>query len=181
MIPIPGLSQAQWIVTGVAALAIAAAAATAGWKLRDLAADAHAAELQAQHATTVADAERRHRQDLEAAREREAAITAKAEEIVHAARQADADLRAARAAADAAGVELRDAAARYATRRCAAATPAAAAGGSPPAGATGDVLLDVLTRLDATAGILADHADRSRAAGLACERIYEVARQQLAK
>jgi hypothetical protein len=41
----------------------------------------------------------------------------------------------------------------------------------------GDRLLRVLGELDGAAGALAEHADRARAAGLACERAYEAVRK----
>jgi len=143
----------------------------AGWHTKGRLAEAELAKVKAAHAQAYANA-------IEAARARESAIAAKAEEIVNAARQVDFELRAARAAADAAGVGLRDAAARYAARRCP--TAVAPLGGSPGAMPVGvhdaDRLLRVLGELDARAGELADSADRSRAAGAACERIYDAVR-----
>jgi len=50
--------------------------------------------------------------------------------------------------------------------------PAASAAGTPAGDPVG-VLADVLDRADARAGELADFADRSRIAGLACERAYD--------
>ena len=152
-----------------------------GWYLRGKLAAAQIAKIEARVAADTAARETAHREAIEAARARETAITAKAEEIVHAARQADADLRAARAAADNAAAGLRDAAARYAARRC---QPAAAPLGSPPgtmpAGLhDADQLLRVLGELDGRAGNLAEAADRARAAGAACERIYDAARAEL--
>ncbi|MES2187247.1 MAG: DUF2514 family protein [Pseudomonadota bacterium] len=44
---------------------------------------------------------------------------------------------------------------------------------SPPAGDPIGVLADVLGRADARAGLLADYADRARAAGAQCERDYD--------
>jgi hypothetical protein len=176
MIPIPAVSPKL-----IAAIVIGGTLVAAGWLARGQIARGQIAELRAEQATQIAAAQTAHRQAIEAARARETAITAKAEEIVNAARQANADLHAARVAADNAAAGLRDAAARYAARRC---QPAAAPLGSPPgtmpAGLhDADQLLRVLGELDHRAGNLAEAADRARAAGAACERIYDAARAEL--
>jgi hypothetical protein len=62
-----------------------------------------------------------------------------------------------------------------------AAARAASAGGSAPAPGDSDpigVFAGVLERADATAADLADFADRSRAAGLACERSFDALRRR---
>lgn len=51
------------------------------------------------------------------------------------------------------------------------------AGKQSPAGDAIGVLADVLGRADQRAGELADFADRAHAAGLACERDYDSARE----
>ena len=88
----------------------------------------------------------------------------------HLARQAvEADLRAA----DAAAVGLRDRARQLAVAsRCPAQDPGLAPG-RPPANAAGDLLADMLERLDETAGELARYADQARLAGQLCERAYD--------
>lgn len=70
---------------------------------------------------------------------------------------------------------LRQQQARYVASVRAGLTPAdtASSPGSPPAGAAIDLLSDLFGESDEGAGILAAALDRSRAAGLACERAYE--------
>lgn len=75
--------------------------------------------------------------------------------------------------ADAAAVSLRSRARQLAAdSRCPAANSSAAASG-PPAQAPGDLLADMLERLDDRAGELARYADQARAAGQLCERAYD--------
>ena len=69
---------------------------------------------------------------------------------------------------------------RFGAVHAANANPAAA-GQQPPAGDAIGVLADVLGRCDQRAGILADFADRTHAAGLACERDYDAARAELSR
>ena len=78
------------------------------------------------------------------------------------------DLRRAAGAADG----LRAAAAGAARRARASSCAAASGPGQPGADAIG-VLADVLGRADHRAGVLAEHADRLRIAGIACERSYD--------
>lgn len=59
--------------------------------------------------------------------------------------------------------------------RCAAKSSAAPSGASPAASAPGDLLAELLGRVNAAAGEIAEHADRARIAGLACERIHGAA------
>jgi hypothetical protein len=84
-----------------------------------------------------------------------------------------ARLRIDRADADRAGLDL-----RVRLTAAVAAARAAAAAGSAPAGDPIGVLADVLVRADDRAAVLADFADRSRAAGLACERSYNALRRR---
>jgi hypothetical protein len=92
------------------------------------------------------------------------------------------DLAAARAgAADAAAAadRLRQQLAAYvAAGRAASPHPGAAAGGAPAADALG-VLAELLGRIDARAGILAEVADAARLAGEHCVRSYEALNPQL--
>ncbi len=91
--------------------------------------------------------------------------------------QTNLDRARVRAAGE--SVRLRDAAAAAAER----ARTACPAGTTAALGATADdpigVLAYVLGRADERAGILADFADRSRIAGLACEREYDAVREAL--
>lgn len=181
MIPLAGLIGPKLI----AAVVVGSSLVAAGWLARGQIARGQIAELHARHAAAVASAEAAARQAVEAARARETEIINRTEEIVRDARTTVEGLRADAAAAVAAADGLRLAAARYAARRCPGpGASAAAAGGSQAAGLSGDMrdadrLLRVLAELDSTAGALADHADRSRAAGLACERAYGAAADAL--
>jgi hypothetical protein len=165
----------------IAAVVIGGSLVAGGWLARGVIADRTVAQLRAEHAQQLAQAQTAARQAVEAARAREHDIIDKTEVIVREARETVEALRADAAAAVVAAGSLRDAAARYAARRCPAA-PAAPGGRGQAAGVPGsmhdgDRLLRLLAELDASAGAMADHADRSRAAGLACERAYEAVRK----
>lgn len=82
-----------------------------------------------------------------------------------------------RADALAAGQRVHDAAAAAADRARAQCPSATVADVGEAAGDAAGVLGRVLSEIDDYAGALAAHADRSRDAGLACERRYEEARQ----
>ena len=158
----------------IAAIVIGGSLIGAGWMARGVLADRKIAQIRADQAEKVAQAEA-------AARAREHAIIDRTEEIVREARSTVENLRADAAAAVVAADGLRVAAARYAARRCPAAPLTPASGGAPtivPGSMhDGDRLLRVLGELDGAAGALAEHADRARAAGLACERAYEAVRK----
>lgn len=158
----------------IAAVVVGGSLVAGGWMARGVLADRKIAQIRADQAEKIAQAEA-------AARAREHAIIDRTEEIVRDARQTVENLRADAAAAVVAADGLRVAAARYAARRCPAAPVAPASGGAPaivPSGMhDGDRLLRVLGELDGAAGALAAHADRARAAGLACERAYEAVRK----
>lgn len=181
MIPIPALSALSISPKLIGVGVLALVAASTGWMIRGKLADAQIARVHAAAATERAQAQERARQAVEAARAREQQILDKTQEIVHEARDAVAELARDAAAADAAGVGLRHAAAKLAAR-CNTSPPAPAPAGRGPAAPVpggmhdGDRLLRVLGELDGAAGAYADAADRSRAAGLACERIYEQVR-----
>lgn len=89
-------------------------------------------------------------------------------EISDGARSQLARVRADAAAADRAGVRLRDVYARAVARGC----PATAEGGAAAAGDPG-VLADVLRGLDTRVRALGRIADERGAAGAACERAYD--------
>lgn len=113
---------------------------------------------------------------VEEAHREEAALRGRMEES-HA-RTIDelARLRIDRADLDAAGRDL-----RVRLAAAVAAARAASAAGSAPAAGDGDpigVLDGVLRRADTAAGELADFADRSRVAGLACERAYDALKRR---
>ncbi|MCB0135980.1 MAG: DUF2514 family protein, partial [Caldilineaceae bacterium] len=88
---------------------------------------------------------------------------------------ARADARRAGAAADGLRRQL---AAYLTTARAGSADASAAAAGPPAAGAL-DLLADLFQRADGRAGELAAFADASHAAGAACERAYDGAREAL--
>jgi DNA-binding protein H-NS len=163
----------------IAAVVIGGSLVAAGWLARGHIATGQIARIRAEQAEQLAQAQTAARQAVEAARAREHDIIDKTEAIAREARETVEALRADAAAAVVAADSLRDAAARYAARRCP--PPAGAAPGrGAPAGVPGsmhdaDRLLRVLAESDAAAGALAEHADRARAAGLACERAYQAA------
>lgn len=124
----------------------------------------------AEQAQRLADAERAYT-ELARAEElrRQAAINEVTENAQTEIDRARADAAAAHAAAD----SLRDQAQRLAAaagKTCSNPSPAAA---GKAAGSAGLVLADVLGRADDAAGELAAVLDRSRIAGLACERAYD--------
>ena len=180
MIPLPAVSPRL-----IAAIVVGSALVASGWFARGQIARGQIAELKADHSAQIAASEAAARKAIEDARTREAEIINRTEEIVRDARETVESLRADAAAAVVAADGLRVAAARYAARRCpSTGTSAAAPGGGqtalvPSDMRDGDRLLRVLAELDATAGAMADHADRSRAAGLACERAYSAAAETL--
>jgi hypothetical protein len=150
---------------------IAAARADAAQARADL------ADERAARALERAEVERVAREIVEQYRAREQAVAAELDRIKE---QAHADLtRAARDAADAraAADRLRVAAARAARAAASGgsdpATSRAAAEGGAPAAGPGLVLADLLGRCGARAVELGEAVDRSRAAGLACERAYD--------
>ena len=99
---------------------------------------------------------------------RSAAVTKEATDAQTRITSLEDDLRRAAGAAD----SLRAAADGAARRARASACAAAPSPGQPGADAIG-VLVDVLGRADQRAGVLAEHADRLRIAGIACERSYD--------
>lgn len=162
----------------LAGLAVVLAAAGAGWTAASWRADTALSDLQARHAQALAAAHARAAEADRAMRAREAAIAAAVERIADEMRPLAQAVEADRRRAAAAAGGLRDAVhavAAQCTAR-AAQSPGAAASG-PPARAPGDLLADVLGRLDAAAGDLAAHADAARVAGLTCERAYDAVRR----
>lgn len=147
---------------------------TAGWQwLR-------AEESTMAHAKTVAEfAEYRatqakeHTQALEKVRVDEAHIrkiqqeALNAEYLARIAAEADAD-----SARNAAGGLRQRAAQLAAAARCSAGDSALAASG-PPADAPGDLLAELLERVDQAAGEIGRYADQARRSGQLCERSYD--------
>lgn len=135
-------------------------------------ANAETAQAEEALAHAVASAESAARIELERLREQAHAQSTKQQEALDAATLETERARAAAAAAGRAGDGLRRHAAKLASA-CAAQSGAAPASASAPASAPGDLLTDMLGRLDAAAGELAEYADRARIAGLACERVHD--------
>jgi hypothetical protein len=130
-----------------------------GWRLGE-----QAAEIRADHAQDLADAQSRARQIESGWHAGMLEIQRNAQEKLDA---VAADVAAAGSAAE----RLRERVAELSRRP--AACPGAADGGEA-ADAARLVLADVLGRIDAAAGELAAHADRARVAGMACEVAYDL-------
>lgn len=150
-------------------VAVLLAALAAVWQWRE----ATAADARAEAAEGQRDAFRKALTDTQAARDEETRRADKLQEAINAEHTARLAIEADARRADAAAVSLRDRARHLAAAaRCARADPAVAAS-SPPADAPGDLLADMLGRLDEAAGELAQYADRARLAGQLCESSYE--------
>lgn len=93
--------------------------------------------------------------------------------IIDAANQKAQQLVADRAAAASSHDSLQQRAAIVAARGCRAAADPGPGSASAPTSDPAGMLADVLGQLDARAGILADYADRARAAGEACQQSYD--------
>ena len=128
-----------------------------GWRLGE-----QIAEIRADHAQALADAQSRARQIEAGWHAGMLEVQRNAQEKLDA---LDSEAGAARDAAD----RLRARVAELSRRP--AACPGATGGGEA-ADAARLVLADVLGRIDAAAGELAAHADRARVAGMACEAAY---------
>lgn len=155
----------------VAAAIAALLGALLGYAWRDRGATADLAECQRVHADAMATLLRAARDAEAEFRAKEQTWEAQKQEIVHEARTEVATARADADRVRAALERLRRAQAAAASGGDAAAHPAAAAG-SEAAGATANLPADLLIRLGQAAGELAQFADESRIAGLACERSY---------
>ena len=167
----------------IGAVAIAAGLAAGGWIARGKLADAQLARLEASHAQAIAASEKAARDAAAQAQARERSLAEQLEVIADEKRQSDEAAARAAVAADTAARGLRDSFA-VAVRRCSSgSTPSAPGGGSaaivPGSMSDGERLLRVLGELDGAAGAYADAADRSRAAGIACERAYDAARAEV--
>jgi hypothetical protein len=176
-------AQYRAIAAAALAAALLLAGFGAGWTAQGWRKDTALQSLKAEHAQALKAAAETALAETQKAKARETELQNQIEGIADEARQ----LQAARdaAAADAADARQRMLnAARSAASRCASGSVAAIAGGGqagqlPGSMSDGDRLLRVLGELDGAAGAYADAADRSRAAGLACERSYNAAREAL--
>jgi hypothetical protein len=127
----------------------------AGWDWRD-------ARAQRERVAAVEEAQRE-----------EAALRGRMEESHARTIEELARLRIDRADLDAAGRDL-----RVRLAAAVAAARAASAAGGEAAGDPIGVLADVFQRADDRAAVLADFADRSRVAGLDCERAYDALKRR---
>lgn len=124
-------------------------------------------------ANAALGAERTARQNEAAARLTESKRAQRIQEALDAEHLARLEVEADARRADAAAGSLRERARQLAAAaRCPAASASAAAG-SPPADAPGDLLADLLERLDEAAGEVGRYADQARLAGATCERAYQ--------
>lgn len=136
-----------------------------GWRQGEALADEQRqhAQTRAIHATAAEAAQRRERDE-------EKRRTAAMETLRHESDLALAD--AVQRERDAGAVRLRDALNDYARRHRAGGGAAPAQPGAPAFDAIG-LLAVVFGELDEMAGVYAAEADRSRIAGLTCERAYD--------
>lgn len=155
---------------------------TAGVQVKLTKAESRIDKLVADYARAESDARQQALEHERAIAAKEQSLTATLEANAKESQRAQSALAADRDRARAAEHRLRDQLAtlvnRYRADRAPGANPAAA-GHQPPAGDAIGVLADVLGRADQRAGILADAADRAHAAGLACERDYDAAREAM--
>lgn len=157
------LNPKVWIAMAIA-LALGLAGAfiyRAGKAVKGAEFDAY--KLAQQEARILADRAQRTEEQR-----RSAAVTKEATDAQTRITSLEDDLRLAAGAADGLRAAV-DGAARRSRASACATTPGP---GQPGADAIG-VLADVLSRIDQRAGVLAEHADRLRIAGLACERSYD--------
>lgn len=155
------------------AAAVLAAGFASGWKLRDLAADAEAAQLRQAHATQTAEWERAARESTDQQRDLEKLRRKAVDKEVADVRQ-NAALDASRAAdLRTANGRLLEHVARLAAHADQGCRDTAPAPRSAPATGPGLVLADLYRSVDREAEQLAASYDAARRAGLACERVYE--------
>lgn len=156
-----------------AAAAIFSAGLGAGWKARDVGADADVAKLKADHAAVIGAWDKAALESSEAQRALEQRRIAAASKEAEDARQ-DAQQDAARAAGlAAANRRLLDHVARLAAYADRPRSDPPAAVSSAPAAGPGMVLAQLYRGADAEATELAASYDAARRAGLTCERVYE--------
>lgn len=155
-------SQYKMIAAGVAVLALMALSAAGAWQWQGNRYQARISKLEAGYAESARQAEARARSEEQ---RRQTAI----EGIRRDAQEQIAAVAADAAAADGAASRMR---ARVAELSRRPASCAGSAGGSDSADPARDLLAVMLSRIDEAAGGVAEFADRSRAAGLTCQRSY---------
>lgn len=134
------------------------------------------AQVRAEHAQAVAAAATATQAAERREREREQAMAESVQGVILNVEQSLAALRADAARGVATQRGLHDAARAYAERACRAGPAAPAPGSGPAAQPSPDVLAELFIWADTRAGEIAAFADASRAAGLGCERAYELTR-----
>jgi len=175
VIPVPAFVTPRLI----AGIAVVSALVLSGWMARGKWDAGTIADLKLAHSQTVAAGEKKAREELEKARDREAALVETTKGIVDEARKTIVDLERGFAAADSASAGML-ASARKLAGNCtprANSSPAPGGGGtSVPSGMSdGDRFLRVLGELDGFAGAAAEDSGRARAARDACGKAYEAA------
>jgi len=155
--------QYKLIALGAAVLALMALSAAGAWQWQGNRYERQLSELREGYAESARQAEARARSEEQ---RRQTAI----EGIRRDAQEQIAAVAADAAAADAAAGRLRARVTELSRRP--ASCPGVAGGGEATDPAR-DLLADMLGRLDAAAGGVAEFADRSRAAGLTCQFAYE--------
>lgn len=162
----------QIYLLAIIAAAAFAAGSGAGWKLRDLSADAELSKAQAACQARESAWERAARESEAKQRQIETERRAAADKEVSDART-DAAMDAKRAAdLGAANRRLLDHVARLATYADRPRADPPAASGSAPAAGPGLVLAQLYRGADEEARELAASYDAARRAGLTCERVY---------
>lgn len=165
----------QALIAKIAALtALCFACLWLGYEWRDREAEAEIAHLTKQHAearsnqlTQLSRVEADYRKQ-EAANQKQ--LTETLNDAHEKLTQAQLDAADARTAAD--RLRVRVAALLAARSAVTPASPAFACAG-PAAFDSGDLLADMFSRLDATAGELGEYADKARIAGESCQRAYD--------
>jgi len=161
---------------GIAILSLGTVAAVQTYRVAS--AKRAEAEAKMQLASFTANAEANARKASEKYRSLETAMRAQLEENQHAAETKLAEAQAAAARANIAAIGLRQRAAQLAAAcRSAPSNPSPIASRTPT-NTPGDLLADMLGRVDEVAGETSRYADQLRIAGEACARDYETVRSK---
>lgn len=156
------LKQYKLIAAGAAVLALMALSAAGAWQWQANSYERQISDIRGEYAEAARQAEARARSEEQ---RRQTAI----EGIRRDAQDKIAAVAADAAAADDAASRLRARVAKLSRRPSSC---AGAAGGGDATDPTRDLLAVMLSRIDEAAGGVAEFADRSRAAGLTCQRSY---------
>jgi len=165
-------------IFGIAILCLGAVAAVQTYRVAN--AKQKEAEAKTQLAEFIAAVEANARQASERYRKMETELRAQLEENQNVAESKLAEARAAAARSDVAAVGLRQRAAQLAAACRASASHPSTVPVREATPAPGDVLADMLGRIDEAAGEVSRYADQLRVAGEACARDYETVRRKYA-